>query len=77
MGLSLASFLVADGHDVTLIENNHDLCNEASSELDAMIICGSGTDAKVLKEANLEDADVFVAATGNDEVNLLSCILVR
>ena len=77
MGLSLASFLVADGHDVTLIESDQELCNEASSELDAMIICGSGTDAKVLKEANLEDADVFVAATGNDEVNLLSSILVR
>jgi trk system potassium uptake protein len=45
--------------------------------MDVMIICGSGTDAKVLKEANLEDADVFVAATGNDEVNLLASILVR
>ncbi len=76
MGLSLASFLIADGHDVTLIESDQELCNQASSELDAMIICGSGTDAKVLKEANLEDADVFVAATGNDEVNLLACILV-
>ena len=76
MGRNLASFLIADGHDVTLIECDQELCNEASSELDAMIICGSGTDAKVLKEANLEDADVFVAATGNDEVNLLASILV-
>ena len=77
MGLSLASLLVSDGHDVTLIENDQDLCNIASSQLDAMIICGSGTNGKVLIEANIEDADVFVAATGNDEVNLLSCILVN
>jgi trk system potassium uptake protein TrkA len=77
MGLSLASLLVADGHDVTLIENDQGLCNVASSELDAMIICGNGTNSKVLEEANVEDADVFVAATGNDEVNLLSCILVK
>ena len=77
MGLSLASLLVSDGHDVTLIENDQGLCNIASSELDAMIICGSGTNGKVLEEANIEDADVFVAATGNDEVNLLSCILVN
>ncbi|MBZ2164670.1 potassium channel family protein [Methanobacterium spitsbergense] len=76
MGRNLASFLIADGHDVTLIESDQELCNEASSELDAMIICGSGTNAKVLKEANLDDADVFVAATGNDEVNLLASILV-
>jgi trk system potassium uptake protein TrkA len=77
MGLSLASFLISDGHDVTLIENDQGLCDIASSELDAMIICGNGTNGKVLKEANIEDADVFVAATGNDEVNLLSCILVN
>jgi trk system potassium uptake protein TrkA len=77
MGLSLASLLVSDGHDVTLIENDRGLCNIASSELDAMIICGNGTNGKVLEEANIEDADVFVAATGNDEVNLLSCILVN
>ncbi len=77
MGLSLATLLVSDGHDVTLIENDQELCNIASSELDAMIICGNGTSGKVLQEANIEDADVFVAATGNDEVNLLTCILVR
>ena len=77
MGRNLASLLVSDGLDVTLIENDQGLCNIASSELDAMIICGNGTNDKVLKEANIEDANVYVAATGNDEVNLLSCIHVR
>jgi trk system potassium uptake protein TrkA len=42
-----------------------------------MVICGNGTNSKVLEDANVEDADVFVAATGNDEVNLLASILVR
>ena len=77
MGLALASLLISDGHDVTLIENDETLCNIASSELDAMVICGNGTNSKVLEDANVEDADVFVAATGNDEVNLLASILVR
>ena len=77
MGLVLASLLISDGHDVTLIENDETLCNIASSELDAMVICGNGTNGKVLEDANVEDADVFVAATGNDEVNLLASILVR
>jgi trk system potassium uptake protein len=77
MGLSLASLLISDGHDVTLIESDQTLCNIASSELDAMVLCGNGTNSKVLEEANVEDADVFVAATGNDEVNLLASILVR
>jgi trk system potassium uptake protein len=77
VGLRLATSLVAVGHDVTLIENNSDLCVNAASELDAMVICGNGTDIKTLLEANIADADVFVAATGNDEANLLSCILVK
>ncbi len=77
VGLTLASSLVAVGNDVTLIENDSDLCSNAASELDALVICGNGTDIKTLLEANVGDADVFVAATGNDEANLLSCILVK
>ena len=75
VGLRLASSLVAAGTDVTLIENDSNLCGNAAAELDALVICGNGTDVKTLEEANISDADVFVAATGNDEVNLLSCIL--
>lgn len=77
VGLNLASFLISDGHDVTLIESDNHLCTNAASELDALVICGNGTDTKTLEEANLKDADVFVAATGNDETNLLACVLVR
>ena len=77
VGLRLAMSLVAVGLDVTLIENDSDLCSNAASELDAMVICGNGTDIKTLSEAKIADADVFVAATGNDEANLLSCILVK
>ena len=77
VGLRLASSLVAGGTDVTLIENDASLCGNAAAELDALVICGNGTNVKTLEEANINDADVFVAATGNDEVNLLSCILVK
>lgn len=77
VGLNLASFLISDGQDVTLIESDAELCSKAASELDSLVICGNGTDTKILKESNIEDADVFVAATGNDEVNLLTCVLVR
>jgi trk system potassium uptake protein TrkA len=77
VGFRLASSLVAVGHDVTLIENDSELCSNVASELDALVICGNGTDIKTLLEANIGDADVFVAATGNDEANLLSCILVK
>jgi trk system potassium uptake protein len=77
VGLSLANLLIEDGYDITLIENHEHLCSNASLELDALVICGNGTDTKTLEEANIEDADYFVATTGNDESNLLSCILVK
>ncbi len=77
VGLALANLLINDGYDITIIDSNEKLCNNASKELDAMIICGSGTETKTLEDANIDEADVFVASTGNDEINLLSCILAR
>jgi trk system potassium uptake protein len=77
VGLNLASFLISDGHDITLIETNENKCHDVASELDATIICGSGTDIDILDESNMEDADVFVAATGHDETNLLACIMAK
>ena len=77
VGLNLASFLISDGHDVTLVENDENLCSNASAELDALVIYGNGTDIKTLEKANISGSDVFVAATGNDEANLLACVMVR
>ena len=77
VGLALANLLIENGQDITLIENDENLCSEVASELDALVICGNGTNSKLLEETNIEDADFFIATTGNDEANLLSCILVR
>ena len=77
VGLSLANLLIDDGYDITLIDDDEALCNDAAAELDALVICGNGTNSKILEETNIEDADFFIATTGNDEANLLSCILVK
>ena len=77
VGLALANLLIENGQDITLIESNESLCADVAEELDALVICGNGTNSKLLEETNIEDADYFIATTGNDEANLLSCILVR
>lgn len=77
VGLALANLLIENGQDITLIESDETLCAEVAAELDALVICGNGTNSKLLEETNIEDADYFIATTGNDEANLLSCILVR
>jgi trk system potassium uptake protein TrkA len=77
VGRSLANLLIDNGADITLIESDEALCNEVAADLDALVIHGNGTSSKLLEETNIEDADCFIATTGNDEANLLSCILVR
>lgn len=77
VGLSLANLLIDDGYDITVIDNNEELCRNAAAELDALVICGNGTNSKLLEEVNIDEADFFVATTGNDEANLLSCIIVK
>ena len=77
VGLSLANLLIDDGYDITLIDGIESLCADVAAELDALVICGNGTNSKLLEETNIEDADFFIATTGNDEANLLSCILVK
>lgn len=77
VGLALANLLIEDGYDITLIESDEALCGEVAAELDALVICGNGTNSKLLEDTNIEDADFFIATTGSDEANLLSCILVK
>ena len=76
VGLALANLLIDEGEDIALIESDSSLCNEVATELDALVVCGNGTKSQLLEEVNIDDADYFIATTGNDEANLLSCILV-
>ena len=77
VGLSLANLLIDEGYDIALIESDESLSNEVAGELDALVINGNCTSSKVLEDIDIEDAKYFIATTGSDEANLLSCILVR
>jgi len=77
VGENLASFLINDGHDIVLVETNRDLCSIAASQLDALVLCGNCTDPQILEDANIDEADVFVAVTGSDDSNLLACMLAK
>lgn len=77
VGLSLARLLIKEDYDITLIEKDENLCELAALELDALIMHGSGSDSDLLEEINIKDADYFIAASGNDESNLLACVLVN
>ncbi len=77
VGLTLAQSLVKEGINVTLIESDNNLVEDAAEQVDAMVIYGDATSLNVLEDADIEDADVVVAATGYDTVNLLACLLSK
>ena len=77
LGLHVALDLIKDSQDVTIIEENKNRCTLLATQLDTTIICGSGTDRKTLENADINEADVFVAATGNDKTNLLASMMAR
>ncbi|MCD7828074.1 MAG: Trk system potassium transporter TrkA [Clostridiales bacterium] len=75
IGTTLVASLVSEGHDVIAIDNDPDVISEITNIYDVMAICGNGTDSVVLDEADIEKAEMFIAVTGSDELNLLSCFI--
>ncbi|MDR2884037.1 MAG: Trk system potassium transporter TrkA [Deferribacteraceae bacterium] len=76
VGTSIARQLIDDGKDVILIERDAESAKRASNSLDCLVVTGEGTHAEVLKEAGTAGADIFIAATTSDEVNIISCMIV-
>ncbi|HPE63545.1 MAG TPA: Trk system potassium transporter TrkA [Methanothrix sp.] len=72
VGFHLASALSGE-YDVTVIDQSSRAC-ERLEEIDARVLQGNAANAKLLIEAGIQDADIVVAVTGNDEVNIITCI---
>jgi len=77
VGYHLGKLLIAEGHEVMLIEEDQSKVNTLSLEFHDSIMQGDGSMVEVLKEAGANRADVVVAATGNDEDNLVICQVVK
>ena len=75
VGRHAAEVLGAMGHSVTIIDADADRLTAMDEIMDVRSLLGSGTHADVLIEAGCEDADLFIAATNVDEINLLSASL--
>lgn len=77
VGDTLAEQLSAEGNDVTVVDRDRDAVQATSNRYDIMGIVGSGTDHSVLEEAGVEKADLLIAVTGSDELNLLTCLIAK
>ncbi len=71
VGTYLARILVDDSHDVAIIESDDAIARSLESELDALVLSGSGVSHNTLRRAGVRKADLVIAATSVDEVNLI------
>lgn len=74
VGLTLARLLAVEGHDITIIDQNRTVLEEATGHLDAMAICGNCASKDVLLQAGIKSAELVIAVTNADELNLLCCM---
>lgn len=73
VGSTLTRLLSAEGHDVTLIDSNYKVLENSLEQYDVMAIHGNCASMDILLQAGVKDADLLIAVTNLDEVNLLCC----
>lgn len=77
VGATLAGQLSKEGHNITIIDTKSDVVNNVSNNFDIMGIVGNGAGYSIQKEAGIEEADLLIAVTGSDELNLLCCLIAK
>ncbi len=77
VGYALAQQLNDEGHELTLIDNSAERLQPALSNLDLQGVVGNASSFLTLQEADIKHADLFIAVTNQDEINLISCVLAK
>ena len=73
VGFTIAKILSEQGHSITIIDQSSDDIQKIDDTLDVKSIVGKGTYPSILEKANAADADMIIAVTRNDEINMLIC----
>lgn len=77
VGVGLAKYLRAENNEIVLVDSDCERLGNLSEQLDIQTIEGSAAYPVVLEKAGAEHADVFLAVTGSDETNIVSCGVAR
>lgn len=77
VGQALTEQLTKEGNEITVIDTRNKIVNEIVNRYDVMGIVGNGASHLTQAEAGIEKADLFIAVTGSDELNLLCCLLAK
>lgn len=77
VGTTLAEQLVKEKHNVVMIDHSPEQIGHISEDIDAMKLVGNGASIAIQMEAGVSEADILIAVTGSDELNLLCCLIAR
>jgi len=77
VGYTLAENLVEENNDVTMIDKSVHAIEKVEDNLDVMCIKGNGVSTNVLLEAGIENADLLIAVTGSDVINMVCCLTAK
>ena len=77
VGLTLTEQLSKEGHNITVIEEQSSVVQTAVNNLDVMGIVGNGASYSIMKDAGIDKADLMIAVTDSDELNLLCCLIAK
>ena len=77
VGAEICERLMPEKHNITLIDSNEIELAELSNKYDLFGIVGNGAELSVLKKADLDKADLLIAVTSNDEINILCCATAK
>ena len=77
VGDTLVNRLADEGHNLVIIDKNVERLNQLADQCDCMCIPGSGASHEILEEAGVSEANLFIAVTESDELNLLCCTLAK
>lgn len=77
VGQTLVEQLSNEGHDITIIDKDSSKVQQISNLYDVMGVIGNGASLEAQKDAGVENANLIIAVTGSDELNLLCCIIAK
>lgn len=77
VGAALVQRLSTEDNNICIVDTDSDLVHRLAAECDVMGIVGNGASYSVLAEAGIEQADLLIAMTESDELNLLCCVIAR
>lgn len=75
VGYNLAGKLSKEGHDVVVVDHDPEKIRHVDETLDVKALLGKGSSPGILKEAGMEEAELVIAVTDSDEINMVACLI--